>query len=530
MKKSYKSIILIGIIFIILCIYLYIRYSDLNHVNDSRIIKVGVYEYEPCYYIGKNQKVKGYYDDVIKIINRYDEYTYEYEISSFKNTMEKLECGKVDIVVGLNKTDDRMDKIVYSDKSIGVQRYGIFSNNSEVMYVNLENMENLKLGVIKNENNGEYIKDLFKNKNIDVNTIEFYEQGDMINSFKRRDLDLSIQPINKQNYGKLVYEFSTGPVYIGASKKNKDIIIHINEIVENNKEDILKDLEKSYNKYFKIKENSKIFRHIISTMLIISIIFVLSNFRKIKSISIKIKIKYRIKNDKYILYYQSIFDPNVEKIVGFEALIRQKCKNGRVLSPNSFLDEVESNNMLHKLSLWVLENVMKDYKKIHEKYRLESGKYISVNISVNELINDDFIKKSIELMEKYNLSRNSICFEIIERVKSESISKLSTCIEKLKDVGYLIAIDDFGMEHSNLDLLGKIEFDIIKLDRYFIYTISKKYLKEEIIKFLSAVSKRADSVLVVEGVETEEQINLIKSIDNDKIYVQGYYYSKPSPI
>nr|WP_265588771.1 EAL domain-containing protein [Terrisporobacter petrolearius] len=257
---------------------------------------------------------------------------------------------------------------------------------------------------------------------------------------------------------------------------------------------------------------------------------ILSNIRKIKSINIQRKIKYRIKNNRYILYYQSIFDPNMEQIVGFEALIRQKDKNGNILSPKEFLHEVESNNMLYELSLWVLENAMKDYKIVHDKYSLEIGKYISVNISVDELINDEFIKKSIGLMEKYNLSRNSICFEIIERVKSERISKLSESIKKLKDIGYLIAIDDFGMEHSNLDLLGKIEFDIIKLDRYFIYTISKKYLKEEFIKFLSAVSKRSDSVLVVEGIETEEQINLIKSFDNDKIYVQGYYYSKPCPI
>lgn len=270
--------------------------------------------------------------------------------------------------------------------------------------------------------------------------------------------------------------------------------------------------------------------HIKSTILIVSIMLILSNIKKIRSINIQRKIKYRIKNNRYILYYQSIFDPNIEEIVGFEALIRQKDKNGNILSPKEFLQEVELNNMLYELSLWVLENAMKDYKKIHDKYSLESDKYISVNISVDELINDEFIKKSIGLMEEYNLSRNSICFEIIERVKSESISKLSASIKKLKDIGYLIAIDDFGMEHSNLDLLGKIEFDIIKLDSYFIYTMSKKYLKEEVIKFLSAVSKRSDSVLVVEGVETEEQINLIKSFDNDKIYVQGYYYSKPCPI
>lgn len=529
MKKSYKPITLIVIILILIGICYYSKGNKLNYEKDSKTIKVGVYEYEPCYYIDKNQKVNGYYDDVIKIINKYDEYKYEYEISSFEKTMEMLECGKVDIVVGLNKTEDRMDKILYSDKYIGVERYGIFSNDSEIMYADLEKIANSKLGIVKNGNNGKYIKNLFKYKNIEVNTIEFNEQADLINSFKKGDIDLSIQPINKQNYGKLVYDFSTGPVYIGASKGNEDIIIHINQILENNKEDISRYLKKSYNKYFKTKKN-KITRHTVLIILIITTILILFNIRNIKTINIQRKVKYRIKNNRYILYYQSIFDPNIEEIVGFEGLIRQKDKNGEILPPNKFLDEVESNNMLHELSLWVLENAMKDYKKIHDKYNLESGKYISVNISVDEIINDEFINKSIELMEKYNLSRNSICFEIIERVKSESICKLSTSIKKLKDMGYLIAIDDFGMEHSNLDLLGKIEFDIIKLDRYFIHNISDKYLKEEILKFLSAVSKQSNSVLVVEGVETEDQINFIKSFDNDKIYIQGYYYSKPCPI
>lgn len=336
MKKSYKSITLIVIIFILIVITFYSRCNNLNDENDLKIIKVGVYEYEPCYYIDKNQKVNGYYDDVIKIINKYDEYKYEYEISSFEKTMEKLESGKIDIVVGLNKTKDRMDKIIYTDNSIGVERYGIFSNDSQIMYADLESMGNLKLGIVTNGNNGEYIKNLFKYRNINVNTIEFNEQADLINYFEKRDIDLSIQPINKQNYGNLVYEFSTGPVYIGASKGNKDIIVHINEVIENNKEDILRDLQKSYAKYFKIKENSKMSMIITLTILNIFIIFIISNIRKIKSIRIQRKIKYRIKNNRYILYYQSIFDPNKERIAGFEALIRQKDKSGKILSPKDF--------------------------------------------------------------------------------------------------------------------------------------------------------------------------------------------------
>lgn len=537
MKKRYKTVLIITSVFFIsfLGFNYYKYYNKLGNSQDSRVIKVGVYGNEPYYYIDKDNSVKGYYNDVLKVISKYDDYDYEYEVSSFKEVMEKLESGEIDIAIGANKTDERIEKFVYSSTHIAIERYGIYSNDANMKYADLKAMENLDLGVLKNGINGIYIKSIFENLKIKINHVEFNEQKNLVSDFIKGDIDLAVQPINKNIYGNLVYSFSTGPVYIIANKENKDVIQTIDKVIEENKEYIIKVLTKSYKKHFNINhitENkyNEIAIFVVLAICIAILLYIILHRNYFKRIRVQKKIRDRIKNEKYLLYYQSIFNPNIGEVTGYEALLRQKGKEGKVLPPNEFLDEIESNNMLCEVSLWVLERAIKDYNKLYKTADLEYRKYISINISMEELINDNFVKKSIELIKKYNLPKNSICFEIIERVKLDNIDKLYSGIKKLKEVGYLIAIDDFGIEYSNLDLLGKIDFDIIKLDRYFIYAISKEYIKEEILNFLSAISKRSNSVLVVEGIETEEQINLIRNIDNDKVYVQGYYYSKPKPI
>ncbi len=258
-------------------------------------------------------------------------------------------------------------------------------------------------------------------------------------------------------------------------------------------------------------------------------IFLLSR-NNIKRLYIQSKIKYRIKKDRYLVYYQSIFDPRSESIVGFEALIRQKSKNNKILNPKDFLNEIQDNNMLFELSLWTLEDIMQNYYKIHEKYNLNNYKYISMNISVEELINDEFINQIIKLTNKYKLPQNTICFEIVEEVRIKDINKAYCNINKLKEFNHLIAIDDFGVEYSNLELLEKIKFDIIKLDKYFTDITSKVYLKEEIMKFLLSVCQKANTNLIVEGIETKDQLDFINNFNDDRVYIQGFYYSKPCPI
>ena len=112
----------------------------------------------------------------------------------------------------------------------------------------------------------------------------------------------------------------------------------------------------------------------------------------------------------------------------------------------------------------------------------------------------------------------------------ENLDNLKKSIKRLKDAGFKIAIDDFGVEYSNLDVLKKLDFDVIKLDKYFIDDVCDCNIKEEIIMFMSKIAKRNGKALIIEGVEDKSQNELIKSIYNERLYVQGYLYNKPMPI
>jgi EAL domain-containing protein (putative c-di-GMP-specific phosphodiesterase class I) len=94
----------------------------------------------------------------------------------------------------------------------------------------------------------------------------------------------------------------------------------------------------------------------------------------------------------------------------------------------------------------------------------------------------------------------------------------------------MIAIDDFGVEYSNLDILEKLDFDIIKLDKYFIDDIEDSEVRKLIMNFLSELTIITGKAIIAEGVEKISQRDAIKKIKNDKFYIQGYIYSKPVSI
>lgn len=253
--------------------------------------------------------------------------------------------------------------------------------------------------------------------------------------------------------------------------------------------------------------------------------------KHIKTIIIKWIIKSRMKNGQYFLNYQPIYNPKTMQIVGFEALLRLRGKNKEIISPSKFLLQIEKNNMLLNLSLWVIKKVIKDYEEIRNfRYVHKRDFYISINVSLRELENDYFIKRAIQILTESSLKSGTICLEIVERVKMNDVDKITKNISHLKEAGFKIAIDDFGVEYSNLDILHKLDFDTIKVDKHFIDGIDKDFVKEEIILFISRIATFKNKAVVLEGIEESSQDLRIKEINHPSLYVQGYYYNRPMNI
>ena len=245
-----------------------------------------------------------------------------------------------------------------------------------------------------------------------------------------------------------------------------------------------------------------------------------------KKIVLKLKVKYLIKNNRYILNFQPIINPLTNKIISFETLSRLKNRKGEIIPPIVFLDEINRSGMMTDFSLWVLNKALSDYKIIKNYPNMKNNKfYLSINISPKELENSKFINSLLDLSDK--MKKNTICLEITENEDITNFNKIQESINILKSAGYLIALDDFGAHYSNLDLLESLDYDILKLDKQFLDNIPNSKFNQEILKFVSNMCTIQKKLLVIEGLETKEQKNYIMNILNDNFYFQGFFYSKP---
>ncbi|NGT52442.1 EAL domain-containing protein [Clostridium perfringens] len=231
----------------------------------------------------------------------------------------------------------------------------------------------------------------------------------------------------------------------------------------------------------------------------------------------------------YFLNYQPIVDPKKEKIVGFEALLRLKIED-QVVMPNLIINEIEKADMINDVSIWILNKIISDYGEL-TKIRGVSGKfYVSMNISLKEIEDIDFIKKLANILKDSKLYNQKIAIEITENNKCKDDATVKNNIEYLRRSGFLVALDDFGVEYSNLSMLEKFNFDIIKLDKCFIENIENSDVNKSIIETSDYLSCTKNKTIVVEGVETINQVDFIKNTNSQKIYIQGYFYSKPLKI
>ncbi|WP_057554218.1 EAL domain-containing protein [Paraclostridium sordellii] len=261
-------------------------------------------------------------------------------------------------------------------------------------------------------------------------------------------------------------------------------------------------------------------------IILITILFLFNIYPRIVNMLNKSKIRKYLIGDKYILNYQPIINPKNNNIVGFEALIRLKLKN-KIFMPNNIIKDMEKSNMLGEVSLWILNKILEDYKEISKIKDVIDGFYISMNISLKEIENEYIIVNLIEKLRNSGIEEKSICIEITEDTYYQSQIRVKNNIDKLRKAGFLIALDDLGVEYSNIAILERFKFDIIKLDKYFIDGITNSDIKRTVIDTADYLSYTKNKTIVVEGVEERPQMEIIRNTVSNKMYIQGYFYSKP---
>ncbi len=230
-----------------------------------------------------------------------------------------------------------------------------------------------------------------------------------------------------------------------------------------------------------------------------------------------------LKDNEFEVFYQPKIFTNTEKIAGAEALIRWR-RNGEIVPPNKFIPLFEKNKFITKLDFYIFEQVCKDLASWKQKYDFIPK--VSINVSKEHFVNENFIQDYVKITEQYHLERSQIDLEITESATIDANIDILKILNHIKAQGFTISIDDFGTGYSSLSMLQNMPIDIIKIDKIF---IDKADLSNHnnIINYIMFLANRLGVKTIIEGVETQEQTKFIREIKCDMI--QGYYYSKPIP-
>ena len=239
---------------------------------------------------------------------------------------------------------------------------------------------------------------------------------------------------------------------------------------------------------------------------------------------ILVELRKAVSNDfeGFDVFFQPIITRGGKDLYAAESLLRFWTSEKETVSPAEFIPILEESGLIIPVGKWVLHRALEMCVKCREK---RPDFKVSVNLSYIQILKSNFFKDVTGALEQYKLRPDSLIIELTESGYVENSLVVRKLWEQLKDRGVLIAIDDFGTGYSNLQSIGNMMPDIIKLDRGFtVKALNNNYehqLMDQIIQLIHSV----DLKVCVEGVETMEELTEIERLSADCI--QGYYYGKP---
>ncbi len=233
---------------------------------------------------------------------------------------------------------------------------------------------------------------------------------------------------------------------------------------------------------------------------------------------------FAIERNELEVYYQPQYDISLKKITGVEALLRWHHPELGDISPAVFIPLAEESGEIIHLTRWVLENCTSQLSR----WKAVSDLRVSVNISMIDFNATDMTQLLLELFEKNNLSADRIELEITETALTENIDVAKAGLAAVKQIGVPIAIDDFGTGYCSMQYLQDFPVDKIKVDRTFVKALGVEERNRAIVASMVHLAKGLDLELLAEGVETQQQVDILLSLGCSCI--QGYFYSKPLPV
>ncbi len=234
--------------------------------------------------------------------------------------------------------------------------------------------------------------------------------------------------------------------------------------------------------------------------------------------------KNALKNDNgFTICFQPIFDSINNEFYSMEALLRLKDENLGNISPSEFIPIAENNGMIIDISYYVFDKICKCLKE--NKNKLGTIKYVEINLSPLEFIQNDISSRILAVIKKYQLNPSMFNFEITETADMKSMPYLKKGMNELVDIGCSFSLDDYGTGYSTTKNIVDLPIKVIKIDKSILFAAMEGQDGLTVLEYLIKTIKAIRKDIIVEGVENEEMIQLLDKLDCN--HRQGFYYSKP---
>lgn len=241
------------------------------------------------------------------------------------------------------------------------------------------------------------------------------------------------------------------------------------------------------------------------------------------AISTPERIKDLMTNDRFVIWFQPRFSALNGDLCGCEALIRFFGEDDMLVSPMEFIPEMEDNDTIHMLDLYVFRCVCE-----YLSDSIKNGKNVtpvSMNMSRSTLKKPNILENLMEIWYDYNVPKELIIIEVSENQDRGGVTDIADVLGDLKKCGFRLAIDNFGSKYADLYLFAELKFDILKLDGDMVYKIETDKKTQLLSTSITQICHNENIRIVAAGIENEQELKALKEIGCDE--VQGYYFDKP---
>jgi predicted signal transduction protein with EAL and GGDEF domain len=229
--------------------------------------------------------------------------------------------------------------------------------------------------------------------------------------------------------------------------------------------------------------------------------------------------------DEFCVHYQPIVSLRDSHITGFEALVRWRRPDFGLTMPGGFISVAEDTGLILWIGNWILQEACRQMRAWNLQFPSNPPFTVAVNISAKQFAQPDLVSQIAKVLRDSGLAPGNLKLELTESVTMRDEERTTRILSELRALGARLCIDDFGTGYSSLSYLRRFALDILKIDRSFISDMLNNNESQEIVKTILSLGNNLGMEVVAEGVETSEQVSLLKSFGCE--YAQGYFFSKP---